>query len=307
MTSENQMKSRLENMPAKQKIMMVVTAIVLLIVIWQVVGLFKGPSTPAAAFTPASPAGNMNANAPGAGGMAPGPGGGMASPPPGGGMASAPGGGMAPPGAAGGVPAAQNAPAGAVMYPQGPATQPPSMAVPKETPIAKDQNQEEQDKIEKRYLKQLNDLEQLKLERQIEETNQAIAAAKLATVTAEKNTADLLTKPSITVPESAYANQLVSPTRSGTSISEGLPVQGPPTQQVPPPEQIIPEVSYTVISVSMQFNKWTAVMGAQGKLYNVSVGDTLPPDGSIVSSINKNGVTLRNENKTRRISMTTGI
>jgi hypothetical protein len=266
----DQMKNKLENMPTKQKIMMVITLIVVLIVIWQVVGLFGSPSTPPTTINPAPVASNMSANAPGAQTM---------------------------------KPMAQNMTPN--QAPMGTLQQPPQVVVPKEVPISKDQTQEEQDKVEKKYLKQLNDLEQLKLERQIEETNQAIATAKLATVTAEKSTADLLTKPAVTVPEGAYANQLVSPTRSGAAIAEG-----PPVEQVPPPpsvEPAIPDVAYTVISVSMQLNKWTAVIGAQGKLYSVSVGDTLPPDGSVVTSINKNGVTLRKDNIKRKINMTTAI
>lgn len=267
MTSENEMKNRLGNMPAKQKLMMVVTVIVVFIVIWQVIGLFSSPSSkPATTITP-SPATTMSAAAPGS----------ATTPQPG------------------------STAATAMPRPYG--TQPQTMTAPRETPIPREStiNQEEQDKIEKRYLKQLNDLEQLKIERQIEEMNQAIATAKLATVTAEKSTAELLTKPTPLVPDSAYANQLVSPTRSGSAIEGGEPI--PPA----PLEQMAPDVSYNVISVSMQFNKWTAVIGAQGKLYNVSVGDTLPPDGSIVSSINKNGVTLRKDNRTRKISMTTAI
>jgi hypothetical protein len=272
MNSENQPKNRLDSMPTKQKVMIVVTVIVVLIVIWQVMGLFgNSSSVPPTTFAPA-PTTNMAANAPGAGGM---------------------------------TPASQNVPPGAAPIAQSVSTpQSAVMIAPREAPISKTPTQEEQDKVEKRYLKQLNDLEQLKIERQIEETNQAIATAKLATVTAEKSTAELLTKPAVILPDSAYANQLVSPTRSGASVPEG-----PPNEQIPPAplEQIAPEVTYNVISVSMQFNKWTAVIGAQGKLYNVSVGDTLPLDGSIVSSINKNGVTLRKDNRTRKISMTTAI
>ena len=49
-----------------------------------------------------------------------------------------------------------------------------------------DQFANEQNRAEAAYLKQVNDLEKLKIEKQIEELNQAIATAKLATATAEK-------------------------------------------------------------------------------------------------------------------------
>jgi hypothetical protein len=168
--------------------------------------------------------------------------------------------------------------------------------VPQQMSLPKDQYLPEEQKTEQNYLKKVNDLEELKVERQIEETNQAIAVAKLATVTAEKSTADLLTKPTPVVAEGAYANQLVNPTASGTAVATSAP-----------PKTETPEVAYTVISVSLQLNKWTAVIGTQGKLYNVSVGDILPLDGSVVSSISKSGVILKKDDKARKISIVSAI
>jgi hypothetical protein len=150
---------------------------------------------------------------------------------------------------------------------------------------------------EQKYIGKLNDLEDLKIQREIAETNQAIATAKLATVTAEKNINDLLTKPVPKVPASAYANKLAHPgaeeTAAETSTSSAT--------------RTMPDVDYTIISVSMQLHKWNAIIGYQGKLFNVAVGDVLAADGSVVVDINKNSVTLKKEGETRKISITTGI
>ncbi len=152
---------------------------------------------------------------------------------------------------------------------------------------------------EQKYIGKLNDLEDLKIQREIAETNQAIATAKLATVTAEKNINDLLTKPARPgVPVSAYANQLAHPGAEGT---------GAETSVASSATRAMPDVDYTIISVSMQLHKWNAIIGYQGKLLNVGVGDVLAADGSVVTDINKNSVTLKKDSETRKISITTGI
>ena len=148
---------------------------------------------------------------------------------------------------------------------------------------------------EQKYIGQLNDLEDLKIQREIAQTNEAIATAKLATVTAEKNISDLLTKPAVSeVPIAAYANRLAGPgvetaslssTTTTTTTSEG----------------------YTIISVSMQLHKWNAIIGYQGKLFTVAVGDVLAPDSSVVININKNGVILKKDDKIRKVSITSGL
>ena len=56
----------------------------------------------------------------------------------------------------------------------------------------------------------------------------------------------------------------------------------------------------------MQFNRWTAVLGSQGKLYNVAVGDVLA-DGERVLSISKSGVILEKEGKSKKISIISSI
>ncbi len=50
---------------------------------------------------------------------------------------------------------------------------------------------------------------------------------------------------------------------------------------------------YSVVSVVYTRGRWVAVLSASsGKLYSVSVGDTLSDDGSTVSAISRAGVTL---------------
>jgi cytochrome bd-type quinol oxidase subunit 1 len=161
---------------------------------------------------------------------------------------------------------------------------------------------QQQQMSEQKYIGKLNDLEDLKIQREIAETNQAIAAAKLATVTAEKNISDLLTKPSTPeVSASTYANKLAGP------AAPAEPNTAPDGVSPPIPAAVPAETQYTVISVSMQLRKWSAIIGYQGKLYNVSVGDVLGADGSVVTNINKSGVTLKKEGNTRKISITSAI
>lgn len=164
---------------------------------------------------------------------------------------------------------------------------------------------EMQKKTEQTYIDQLNQLQMLKVQKDIAEANQAIASARLATVTAEKNVSDLLTKPAAPIvlpqpplPASAYSAPLTNPVQSGTVVAEAA------TNTVPAPPA---SPSYIVISVAMQLGRWSAVLGNEGKLYNVSVGDILPVDGSRVVSINKNVVVLEKDGERRKISVTSSI
>lgn len=169
----------------------------------------------------------------------------------------------------------------------------------KQAPIPVDnQLMKQQRESEQLYVSKLSELESLKIQREIAETNQAIAAAKLATVTAEKGISDLLTKPALPqVSAGDYAASLANPVRSGETIAN----------QPVAPAAVPPDVPYTVISVSMQLHRWSAVLGYQGKLYNVSVGDVLPLDGSVIEKINKDGVMIRKNGKTRKVSLVSAI
>lgn len=149
-----------------------------------------------------------------------------------------------------------------------------------------------QQETEAKYIAALNELQLLKINQSIAETNKAIATAKLDTVTAQKGVVDLLSGPSNT--PASYAQNLAGvPTSSS-------PPQGQPQANAP---ALQPQVPYTVISVSRLQYKWNAVIGAQGNLYSVTIGDRLPPDGSKVISIDKAGVTLEKNGVTTKISL----
>lgn len=145
---------------------------------------------------------------------------------------------------------------------------------------------------QEKYLTTVNELQMLKLQKDIAETNQAISAAKLATATAEKNINDLLVKPlPPQLPPPNYASSLIGPT-SAAPLGSG-PVNLTPTEI---------SVPYVVISVSMQMNKWTAVLGSAGKLYNVSSGDVMS-DGWVVAHISREGVVLKRGGVSKKVSL----
>ena len=148
------------------------------------------------------------------------------------------------------------------------------------------------------YLDSVNQLQLLKVKKDIAETNQAIASARLATETANKNMSDLLTQPAVMPqPNGNYADQT-----TGTAAQ----TTGQPAANMPSAKAQVLDVPFTVVSVSMQYNHWNAVLGYQDKLYSVSMGDSLF-DGSKDVSINKNGVVLVKDGKRRRISIQTTI
>lgn len=261
-------------MTSRQKITIVAFAIVVLIIIWQIAGLVGGGSTPKSTQTVTKtvtkPPIQMTATSPAAGASAaPGA---VASPPPG-----------APPGTAG-------------------QAQPQMQAVPqpilRQAPVnLNPQIAELQKQTEQKYVDQINQLQTLRVQREIAETNQAIASAKLATVTAEKSVSDLLTKPT----------QPQYPTFPTGPVVGPAPTTSTEIALTPPPVAPIEIAAYTVVSVSMELGRWNAVLGLQGKMYNVSIGDVLPVDGSVVTSINKNGVVLTKDGKRRKISILSAI
>lgn len=157
-----------------------------------------------------------------------------------------------------------------------------------------------QQETQTKYVEALNDLQMLRIQKNIAETNQAIMKAKLEVVKAEKGITDLLTKPQAPqVPASAYANRLVGP---GGEAIPAPPEAGTAAAPAQPTEP-----SYVVISVSMQQNRWMAVLGYQGKLFNVSIGDVLPIDGSKVIAIDRSGVTLKRDDTVKKISLLSSI
>ena len=241
----------------RQKVTAGIFALVILFLLWQVIGLFRGGSSPTPAARPGiAPAGTaMSAGAPGG------------------------------------------------VGPQQPLPPQPAQLRPKEAQMSPREAElmKLQQETEAKYIEALNELQMLRITRDIAETNKAIAAAKLETVTAEKNIVDLLTKPAMPqLPAGAYGPGLVSPVPSGSVIPQ---VPQIPVAQQPP----TPAISYVVISVSRLQNRWNAVLGSQGKLYNVSVGDVLPPDGSKVMSIDRTGVVIQKDGARKKLSMVSAI
>lgn len=151
-----------------------------------------------------------------------------------------------------------------------------------------------QQETEAKYISALNELQMLKVSKDIAETNQAIMKAKLETITAQKGIVDLLSQQNAPQATPAtYAQGLVNPA-SGAGQGAAPQKSAPATQE---------QSDYTVVSVSQLQYKWGAVLGNAGNLYNVSVGDVLPPDGSVVMTIDKTGVLLEKNGVKRKISM----
>lgn len=212
----------------RQKIIGIIVGLILIFIIWQVIGMFRGSSdastiTPVAERTgaPVSPA------------------------------------------------------AGPKMTPKL-AEVPPAPVTAQDAAVmrAQQQNQDQ-------YVQAVNQLQVLRLQRDIAVTDKDIAAAKLAKVTAEKKIVDMLAPPAPPV----------------TGIQAPVAAQGLLDQ----------EVRYTVVSVSQLQYRWSAVMGYKGSLFNVHVGDVLPPDGSKVIAIGNTGVTIQKNGARKKVSLVPAI
>lgn len=145
-----------------------------------------------------------------------------------------------------------------------------------------------QQQMQQHYLESLNELQMLRLQRELIELKGAIASAELAKATTEKNLQDLLNPPPPPPPP---------------------PHMNPYLNNAPPGPGAAVEVEsiwsqYRVLSVvSNEAATWSAVIGFRDKTFVVNVGDVLPPDGSRVISINKQGVTIENDGKTKQIEI----
>lgn len=253
--AENKTQSASNN---KQKIMGAVFVIILFVIIWQAWGLFGGSSAaPAVAPAPTSVDNAAQMSLPQS--------------------------------ATTSVTTTTTGPANPAIKMQAAAPPPPAAPITtRESEILRLQHE-----AQAKYLAAIDSLQMLKVEREIAETNQAIATAKLAKVKAEKDVLDLFTRPTPgAVPTSSYAASLVSPVTSGVAVQGATALMGEP---VPP--------SYIVLSVSYVNKRWAAVIGNQGKLFNVSIGDILPPDGSVIVSIDRTGVVLRKDDEKKKVSL----
>lgn len=155
-----------------------------------------------------------------------------------------------------------------------------------------------QQETQAKYVVGLNELQLLKLAKDIADINKEIAAAKLAMINSQKEIIDKLQVKQQMTPETQipYGQNLVAPIATGSTVGNLPTPQALQNQQTP-------RATYTVISVSKLMNKWSAVVGSQGKLFSVTVGDTMPTDGSLVKSIDRTGVVLEKDGDTRKISI----
>jgi hypothetical protein len=252
----------------KQKVMIAIVVIVVLIVIWQVMGMKSGGGATAPAIT-ATPGGAANN--------------GMKTPGSPSGMSAAGGGAMGQMGAQ----------AAAPMLSTSELSQPRPMPVQTNTEILKLQQQTQAD-----YIASINKLQMLKIQREIDETKTAIATAELNRMTAEKSIADLITSK-----ENMPGNIDMPPQINPTTVSTTTVVAPAPMPVMPQQPQLIP---YTVSSVSFEGRKWTAILTNAGKTNTVVVGDVLE-DGSIVTGITRNSVTLKRDTKVRTLTISSSI
>lgn len=232
------------NMTTRQKATVGALVLVVIIVLWQIIGLFGGKNKPAPLPTGANKS-RMAMNKNQVGGAPPSP---------------------------------------QQMTPQQAELIKPEPTTPRELELIKLQQE-----TQAKYISALNELQMLKVAREIAETNQAIMTAKLATVTAEKNIVGMLSGPTPQEVSAAYAKGLVNPANAAPHATPQVISQ--------------PTVNYTVISVTQLRYKWGAVLGYGGNLYNVSVGDVLPADGSTVVSIDKSGVVLEKNGVRKKVSL----
>ena len=272
MANENQAQAAVAA-DSKKRITIIVVVVIVAIIIWQVISMMGGGSAPAP--HPATPTKMAAAGAPGPAGSAP---------------------------AGGGT---------AVPQPQQ------QDQTPRNVPVVANQEILTMQKdSEVKYIKALNDLQMLKVQKDIAEANQAIAKSKLETVTAEKSIAEFLTPKIAPVTEGAYSNMLGAP---GGGKPGGPGGAGLPTSLAEAKAQLggllgaaggggaAGGVAYVVLSVSQQDNKWSAVLGNQGKLYSVSTGDILNADGSVVQTISREGVILEKNGAKRKVPISSEI
>jgi len=181
----------LANMSTRQKAIAGLMVVIVLIIIWQLIGLFGGGkktvTTPTNKAMPTVKTPTMT-NTPTAGAMSP-------------------------------------SPAGGSMQLQQMTPQPAQLT---QTPTAGVTQREAelikmQEETQAKYIAALNELQMLKVARDIAEANQAIMTAKLATVASEKKIIDMLSPIAGGVGTPAgYAKNLVSPVPAGAPPAPGI-------------------------------------------------------------------------------------
>jgi len=164
-----------------------------------------------------------------------------------------------------------------------------------------------QQEMEEKYAAAVNELQMLKITKEIVEANKAIMDAKLATIKTQTGIIEAVKAGTGGGTEPAPQSQApLPPTPIQPPIYQPAPQQpglNAPTSAI---SSIIgaSQMNYTVVSVLRSQRKWSAVLSSQGKLYYVSIGDVLSDD-SVVSSIDRTGVTLQlKSGMMKRLSLT---
>lgn len=154
---------------------------------------------------------------------------------------------------------------------------------------------------DQKYLDQINQLKFLQIELSIAGANKEITKAREDTIASQVKMNEML--------KSAQPK-----TASYTDSLTGLPGAAPADTNAAPPTSSSPGTTassttedYTVVSVTNLQGRWMAVVGLNGKLYNVAVGDTVGSDGATVISIDKSGVTLEKKDKKTKVNMNSVI
>lgn len=159
-----------------------------------------------------------------------------------------------------------------------------------------------QQETQAKYLAAVTELQILKISKDIAEIKRDVTKATLENITAQKSIVELLTPKKATIGSDPYSpgldgNPPVQPPAgaSTTSTTESTADQASLAND------------YKVVSVSKLRGEWVAVLGAGTALYSVKMGDVLPADGSTVTGIDRGGVQLEKNGKTRKLSMVSVI
>ncbi len=145
-----------------------------------------------------------------------------------------------------------------------------------------------------KYIAALEQLQMLLVQKDIATANKDIAnsdrdvlKAKRESILAQKSILDMLA-PTKTATVDA------GPSKNAGNSNNGGNLGGTALSQN----------DFTVVSVSNTRGRWYAVLSTtDGKLYSVSVGDSIASDGSIVKAIDRSGVTLDKSGVSRKIAM----
>lgn len=156
-----------------------------------------------------------------------------------------------------------------------------------------------QQETQAKYLAAITELQMLRVSKDIAEIKRDVSKATLENITAQKGIVDLLTPKKSTIGPDTYSQGLESgsPAQTPASASTATSTSESTT------EQAASSNDYKVVSVSKLRGEWVAVLGAGTALYSVKTGDVLPVDGSTVTSIDRGGVQLEKNGKTRKLSM----